>query len=74
MEELKENLIRVKKKLLDQLEIETLKNWINQGASLTLKKLKEKLFTEYNKCVSIKTIDNYITKFNYSFKRISLIP
>lgn len=51
-----------------------IKEKIDNDCSITLKTLKENLFTEKNIVVSLTTINNAITDFNYSFKRCQLIP
>jgi hypothetical protein len=39
-----------------------------------LKTISEKIFEKYNVVVSKSTIDRYISTFNFTLKRISLIP
>jgi transposase len=63
-----------RRKSLDLTHEMSLREWIDEDASITLNSLKTKLFEKHGITVSIKTVDNYIDGFNYSFKRISLIP
>jgi transposase len=53
---------------------EFVKDKIREDVSITLNKLKIKLREEKNVNASISTIHRAIGSFNYSFKRIQLIP
>lgn len=61
-------------KSLNSEHIECLKSWIDQDASITLEALRKKLIEVFNVSVCAKTVDNYIDRFSYSFKRITLLP
>jgi transposase len=53
---------------------EVMKGWVDNDCSLTLKKLKEKTFSEFGINVSSTTIAAALENFNYSLKRIHVIP
>lgn len=56
-------------------DIENLiKSYISNDASITLKTIKEKLLSDTTKIISKSTIARSIDNFNFSFKRIKLIP
>lgn len=51
-----------------------IKQLIEEDCGITLSCIKQKLFEKFNINVSISTISKYINEFNFSFKRVSLIP
>ncbi|KRH94488.1 putative transposon, partial [Pseudoloma neurophilia] len=63
-----------RKTVLTNEHREFLKNILKEGCQKTLKFLQEKVNEEFDLTVSIKLIDRAIDSFNFSLKRISLIP
>jgi len=61
------------KKISNEIE-QYVKDKISDDASITLKKLKQCIQETKGVVVSISTIDRAISRFNFSFKRIVLIP
>jgi transposase len=61
-------------KKLNEYQRDVLKSWVDNNCSLTLKKLKEKTLSEFGINVSYTTIAATMTNFNYSLKRIHVIP
>lgn len=51
-----------------------IKNWVNDDCSITLSAIKTKLASEHGLIVSLSTINRLMGEFNYSFKRIVLVP
>lgn len=64
----------VKPTKLNDHQKSNIRIWIDEDCTLTLKKIKEKIFEEFDVCVSIPTLARVISGFNYSLKRISVIP
>jgi transposase len=62
-----------KRKLLTDKELTTLQTWIDNGCSMPLSRLQYKISAEFGKNVSITTIRNYISGFQYRPKRIQII-
>ncbi|KAG0436620.1 Paired box protein Pax-1 [Dictyocoela muelleri] len=50
------------------------KNYLDNDATLSLRKIKDNILRDYNINVSIPTIFRAIKNFNYSLKRLELIP
>lgn len=67
----KRNIVRKK---LTIIETDYIKELIENDASITLDAIKQKLETEKNVFVSRSTIDREIKDFNFSFKKVQLIP
>lgn len=63
-----------RKKTINDAGINLIKEVINEDVSITLRNIKEVLFNKLNICASVSTIDRTISAFNYSFKRLQLIP
>lgn len=59
---------------LNSEQIETIKGWIDENCTISLRKIKEKCLLEFNVSVSITTVAKYIDDFCYSLKRVQLIP
>lgn len=59
---------------LSLLQKDVIKNWVEEDCSITLKALKEKCFTEFGVRVSQTTINRMLSDFNFTLKRVSLIP
>jgi transposase len=72
IKKLKRGSSRVKKHNHEQLD--TLKSWIDENCTITQNKLVEKVKEVFKIQCSHTTINNYIDGFNYSLKKISLIP
>ena len=51
-----------------------IKAWLDDYPSLTLVALREKLVSNFQRCVSLATIDRATKSFQYTVKRISLVP
>lgn len=68
-------LVREKrtKKINDEI-IVLIKGLIHEDCSITLKKIQMKLIEIKNLSVSLATIDRVISGFQYTFKKVSLIP
>ncbi len=49
-------------------------DWVDEDCELTLKKLVEKCFNEWQIVISPSTVDRTLKQFHYSFKRLTLIP
>lgn len=64
----------IRKKSLNEEQIQYLKSCIDEDASITLESLRSKLKEVFNLSVCTKTVDNYIDRFSYSFKRTSILP
>lgn len=64
----------VRNQKLNSLIKNSIMTWVDEDCSLTLKKLKIRVFEEFSKTVSLKTIDRVLIEFSYSFKNITLIP
>ena len=63
-----------RKKRLNEMHINAIKGWIDNDCGITLKCMKNKLFEEFCVTVCEKTVDNCISSFSYTLKRITLIP
>lgn len=53
---------------------ESIKSFIANDCSISLKKIQEKLMENFNLRPSLSTIDRAISSFNFTFKRITNIP
>lgn len=62
-----------KKKISDDVGCE-IRSWIDQDCAISLKEIKARCMLTFNLNVSIATLHRYVQGFNYSFKRISLLP
>jgi transposase len=63
-----------KSRLLSEEYRIIIRNYISENCSITLESIKRRLMNEYNLEVSISTINRAISSFNFTFKRVSLIP
>jgi len=54
-------------------QIAVLRSWLDENCALTLAQLKAKVMSELGINICITTINNYISSFNYSFKRVQNI-
>jgi len=76
----KENRVSRKQKggtrrcALTDEHVQALQDWIDENCGLTLKNLQEMLLKTFGVTVCFKTVDNYIKRFAYTVKRISLLP
>lgn len=61
-------------KKINEVETERIQEWIDEDCSITLARIKERLFEEFNLTVSVQTISKCISNFNYSFKRTQIHP
>lgn len=64
----------IKPKKLTSAAISDIQKWIDEDCSISLKKLGEKILESHGIQVSAATIAREIKKFNYSFKRVKLLP
>jgi transposase len=61
----------------EKLSIEnknTIKTWIDENCTLSLRSIATRCLFEFNVAVSKSTIGNLMNKFSYSLKRVHLIP
>jgi transposase len=61
-------------KKLNQLHVEWIKNLIGIDCSVSLRKIAELFHIKFNFNISKSTIGRAISNFNYSFKRVSMVP
>lgn len=61
-------------KKLNTDQINDIQDWIDAECTLSLKQLNSRLFEKYSIKIHNSTINNYINSFNYSLKRISIVP
>ena len=64
----------VKQKKLTNAAVIHIQSWIDEDCSISLKKLKSKVLERHGIEVSTSTIARAIKGFNYSFKRVKLLP
>ena len=55
---------------LKEEHVESLRRWIDEDCSITLKHLVAKLYENHNVAVSISTVSRAIEGFHYTFKRM----
>lgn len=63
-----------RKKKISEDERIIIRDLIEEDCSVTLKKIQEKVFDVASKTVSVSLIHREITNFEFSFKRVQLIP
>ena len=63
-----------KPKKLNNDQIAVLQGWIDDDCSISLKKISEKCLREFDIHVAPSTLHAYIKEFNYSLKRVQIIP
>ena len=51
-----------------------IRSWVDEDATITLKKLRQKLMDECNMSVSVSTINRYLNQFHYSLKTLTIVP
>ncbi|XP_061514175.1 uncharacterized protein LOC133393386 isoform X1 [Anopheles gambiae] len=61
-------------KLLSEEAAQSIRAWIDEDCTVTLKALVEKVYERFNVRVSTTTVAREIKGFNYSFKRIHNLP
>ncbi|XP_049294417.1 uncharacterized protein LOC125769652 isoform X2 [Anopheles funestus] len=61
-------------KLLSAEAVASVQQWIDEDCTITLKKLADKIYGQYQIRASITTISREIKGFNYTLKRLHLIP
>ncbi|XP_040175166.1 uncharacterized protein LOC120908323 [Anopheles arabiensis] len=61
-------------KLLPEEAVQSIRTWIDEDCTVTLKALAEKVHERYSVRVSTSTIARQIKGFNYTFKRIHNLP
>lgn len=61
-------------KKLNEEQLQIVKNWVDEDCSLSLKTITEKCLAEFGVRICISTARNYLTGFNYTLKRIKLLP
>ena len=63
-----------KKSLLTSEEKGVICSWVGECCTLTLKELKLKVEENFQKMVSISTINTCLKEFHFSLKMVSLVP
>ncbi|XP_052890193.1 uncharacterized protein LOC128298480 [Anopheles moucheti] len=61
-------------KSLSSEAVDSIRVWIDEDCTLTLKALAEKVFQQYGVRVAASTIAKEVKEFNYSFKMIQRVP
>ena len=61
------------KKVTEEAKL-LIQNLIDQDATISLNKIKEKVFNELSINIGRSTIDRQIKNFNYSLKQVSIVP
>uniref|UniRef100_A0A182MKK7 CCHC-type domain-containing protein n=1 Tax=Anopheles culicifacies TaxID=139723 RepID=A0A182MKK7_9DIPT len=64
----------IKPKKLKSAAVADIQSWIDEDCAISLKKLSQKIFERHSIQVSATTIAREIKNFNYTFKRIKLLP
>jgi transposase len=64
----------IKRKILSDSDISPIKSWIDEDYSITLKQIKVRCENDLSIQVSKSSLARYIGNFNYTFKKISLLP
>ena len=62
-----------KPRKMNSLQVDFIKNLLDENCTLTLKQIKESINAEFKINVSVGTIHKYVGNFGYSFKRVARV-